>query len=240
MKTQINEIWKNVDGYNGKYQVSNFGRVRNTDYRGTGEERLVSIQEQKYTGYQYANLTYGKTTRTYLVHRLVALAFIDNPSNLEQIDHINNNRTDNRVSNLRWVSRKTNNGRKHARLQRSLNSKPGEHRAITLTKDNITVQFRTQQEAADYIGCSRVLITKALQDTECHHALGWTVQYSTQSKSIYSAFRMQKLLPKLKARLAKWENHKPTNKSEIRIQEIKDAISTIEESVVDNLYKSLN
>lgn len=228
MKTQINEIWKNVDGYNGKYQVSNLGRVRNTNYRGTGEVRLVSIQEQKFTSYQYANLTYGKTTRTYLVHRLVALAFIDNPNNLEQIDHKNNNRTDNRVSNLRWVSRKTNNGRKHARLQRSLNSKPGEHKAITITKDDKVLQFRTQQEAADYIGCSRVLITKALQDTECHHALGWTVGYAEQTKTIYAKFRMKKLLPKLRERLAKWQAHEPTIKSEKRIIEIKDAIAKIE------------
>ncbi len=84
------EIWKDIVGYEGKYRISNFGKVFSII-----SERLLS--PGKICGYLSVNLC-GKQ---YRVHRLVAMAFIPNPEGKPYIDHINTIKTDNRVENLR-------------------------------------------------------------------------------------------------------------------------------------------
>ena len=98
----MQEIWKDCKGYEGKYQVSNLGRV-------------WSIGSQKYLkgaikdGYLKVYLTAknGKCKNEY-IHRLVALAFIPNPMSLPQVNHINKEKTDNCINNLEWCSNKYN------------------------------------------------------------------------------------------------------------------------------------
>lgn len=102
MSRQV-EIWKEIKGYEGKYFVSNLGNVANAD--GNPVRKELS---QK--GYERVQLYNGKGTRTNKkVHRLVAEAFIPNPHNLPQINHIDENKRNNRVSNLCWVDNRTNN-----------------------------------------------------------------------------------------------------------------------------------
>ena len=98
----MQEIWRDISGYEGLYQVSNLGNVKSLNFRGTGKEMVVSLTNK--AGY---NLVSIKGT-SYRVHRLVALAFIPNPENKPFIDHINGIRNDNRVENLRWVTNKEN------------------------------------------------------------------------------------------------------------------------------------
>lgn len=107
------EVWKDIDGYLGLYQVSNLGRVKSLDrYINNGKclvfkkGQILKIKE--YKGYCYIKLSKHHKYNQYLVHRLVAQAFIPNPENKPCIDHINTNRTDNRVENLRWVTQKEN------------------------------------------------------------------------------------------------------------------------------------
>lgn len=89
------EIWRNIDNH-PNYYVSNLGRVR--------KENII-LNEYNRNGYRTVSLRSkdGKQ-HTYAVHRLVGEAFIPNPENKPQIDHINTVRNDNRVENLRWVS----------------------------------------------------------------------------------------------------------------------------------------
>lgn len=103
----MNEIWKDVVGYEGKYQVSNYGRVKLLDYRQTGQERLIRPGVNKY-GYLEVTLYKDNKSKTHRIHRLVAQAFIPNPGNKPCIDHINTIRADNRADNLRWVTHKEN------------------------------------------------------------------------------------------------------------------------------------
>lgn len=106
-----NEIWKDVQGYEGLYQVSNLGRVKSVDHYvkcGHNSTRIVKGKILSLTdnghGYMHTGLwKNNKGTQKY-VHRLVAQAFIDNPNNYESIDHLNCKRNDNRVSNLEWVT----------------------------------------------------------------------------------------------------------------------------------------
>jgi hypothetical protein len=96
------ETWRDVEGYNGRYQVSDLGRVKNTK---TGR---VLKPGKKPKGYLFVVLCVGGRGKTRTVHRLVAQAFIPNPRGLTDVDHANNVRTDNSVTNLRWASKSEN------------------------------------------------------------------------------------------------------------------------------------
>ena len=96
------EVWKDIVGYEGIYQVSNFGRVKNTE---TG--RIMKTYKDKY-GYITTSISYKGKTKHFLIHRLIAKAFIPNPENKPHINHINTIRDDNRIENLEWVTRKEN------------------------------------------------------------------------------------------------------------------------------------
>lgn len=97
------EIWKNIEDYE-KYQVSSLGRVRTT--RGNG--KILSLKKKNRQGYVIIALRKDGKNFYKRVHRLVAQAFIPNPDNKPDIDHINTDKTDNRVENLRWATRKEN------------------------------------------------------------------------------------------------------------------------------------
>lgn len=101
------EIWKNIEGYEN-YRVSNLGRVKSLNYRRTGRKEILKCYKDR-NGYLIISLSQGKGKNNwFLVHRLVAQAFIPNPDNKPQVDHINTDRTDNRVENLRWCTREEN------------------------------------------------------------------------------------------------------------------------------------
>ena len=104
------EIWKDVVGYEDRYQVSNIGRVRSKDlllHKSDGKTelrkgRIVKFELSKsgYWQYLFSNGTIEKR-KLMRIHRVVAMAFIPNPENKPCIDHINTIRTDNRTENLR-------------------------------------------------------------------------------------------------------------------------------------------
>lgn len=108
----------------------------------------------------------------------MAEAFIPNPSNLEQVDHINNSRTDNRKSNLRWVSRKFNNSRPHARKMKRLNSRhtARSHLAVRGESGGVVRYFKTARHASNEIGCPHPSVIKVLRgDFKQTH--GWKFKY---------------------------------------------------------------
>lgn len=89
------EIWKNVVGYEGLYEISNLGRVKSNCNGGRILKWNVSNN-----GYATVELFKNKKSKRVLVHRLVASAFIDNPNNLPQVNHIDENKLNNHVDNL--------------------------------------------------------------------------------------------------------------------------------------------
>ena len=101
------EIWKDIEGYEGKYQVSSEGRVRSLNYNNTNEVKELKL-DKRLDGYVYAGLSRCDKVKFYRVHRLVAQAFIPNLENKPYTDHINGIRDDNRVENLRWCSPQEN------------------------------------------------------------------------------------------------------------------------------------
>ena len=104
----LGEIWLPIKGYEGLYEVSNFGRVRNLNYKGTGMVKI--LQTHARLGY-YIKVSLRKDGRVryFRVHRLVAIAFLPPPqSGQTQVEHINCDKRDNRVQNLRWCTPKGN------------------------------------------------------------------------------------------------------------------------------------
>lgn len=96
----IDEQWRNIVGYNGNYQVSNYGRIKRNEH--------ILKPDYNSSGYLRVGLRKDGKTKKELIHRLVAEAFLDNPSNLPVVNHINEDKEDNRVSNLQWSSVKDN------------------------------------------------------------------------------------------------------------------------------------
>lgn len=113
----IEEVWKDIKGYEGLYQISNLGKIKSLGrYYHSGmynkvkkyQKENIRKTEKLKNGYIKVTLCNNGKLKGYLVHRLVAEAFIPNPSNLLQINHKDENKENNNANNLEWCSSKYN------------------------------------------------------------------------------------------------------------------------------------
>lgn len=104
----MKEIWKDIDGYEGLYQVSNLGRVKSLPRNGTVKTEKIMRLTRTPKGYLNVCLTKSKHQNPQRVHRLVAKAFIPNPYALPQVNHKDEDKTNNKVSNLEWCDNRYN------------------------------------------------------------------------------------------------------------------------------------
>ena len=130
------EKWKEIPGYDGKYEVSTHGNVRCVNYRNSGMSKVMKMHLTKHNYYMITLRQGGKNVNR-SVHRLVALTWIANPNNLPEIDHINSNPSDNRVENLRWCTKEdnlSNPATKEKRQNTKVKSKPYSKNPLTEEK----------------------------------------------------------------------------------------------------------
>lgn len=101
------EIWKDIEGYEGLYEISNLGRVKSLP-RNTTKGGIKTVYKSGKSSYYKVLLCKNGKQKQPTIHRLLASAFIPNPDNKPQVDHINGDKTDNRIENLRWVTKSEN------------------------------------------------------------------------------------------------------------------------------------
>lgn len=98
----MKEVWKDIQGYEGLYQVSSFGNVFSCR-----RKKCIKLRKTK-KGYFRAHLSKEGHAKDFAIHRLVANAFLHNPDNLPQVNHKDEDKANNRVDNLEWCTQKDN------------------------------------------------------------------------------------------------------------------------------------
>jgi hypothetical protein len=134
---------KEVKGFYGRYQVNERGEVFNSH----GSQLKLALKKN---GYYYAVLFQHGVARFKSVHRLVAEAFIPNPENKPQVNHINGDKRDNRVENLEWVTHRENFA--HASRVGLLHTSPV---AMLDKEGNLIRTFNSLKSAEEYVGAKR-------------------------------------------------------------------------------------
>lgn len=140
----ITEIWRDIPGYEGLYQVSNCGRIKSMYHNKV-------VTGGKYpNGYRFIALSKDHVKRNCLVHRLVALTFINNPDNLPVVNHIDGNKQNNTVNNLEWVTQGEN--LKYAVDIGLMESQCKIRRKVVITNNDETRTFKTMKDCAAFFG----------------------------------------------------------------------------------------
>ena len=174
------EIWKNIKGYKNFYQISNFGKVKSLKRQRTGKngskvsvkKRILKSGKSK-SGYLQVVLCKKGICKNFSIHRLIAIAFINNPTNHPEINHIDGNKTNNKIENLEWCTRSYNclhsyklNLVKIIKGENHKNSKLNEIQVkiIRSLKDDLT-----QKEIAKYFNISQTNIKDILNRRTWKH-----------------------------------------------------------------------
>lgn len=98
------EIFKDIKGYEGLYQVSNMGNVKSLGNGGSNSKEKILKPQKNYKNYLFVGLWKQGKRKFYLIHRLVAEAFINNPNNYEEVNHRDEDKTNNTIENLEWCT----------------------------------------------------------------------------------------------------------------------------------------
>lgn len=163
------EIWRDIEGYEGLYQISNLGRIkrvaRASKNKGTYgsmyqyKEKILSPQENKRRfGYYEISLHKNKKEKRFKIHRLVACAFVPNPNNKPEVNHIDGDKRNNKATNLEWVTSSEN--KKHAWNHNLYNS---DHRKKAIICNNTNTVYESVTEASIQLNCDRRSIHRVLK-----------------------------------------------------------------------------
>ena len=161
------EIWKDCKGYEGKYQVSSYGRIWSVVSQRYLKQRI------RQNGYCEVGLVAKNGKRkAELVHRLVAIAFIDNPNSYPFVNHLNGIKTDNRIENLEWATPQQNSrhaydnnlGNFQEKLAKSLEkAQQAKQKSYSVYYDgNLIGQYKGRKAAAEVVGCDPCTITRCI------------------------------------------------------------------------------
>lgn len=186
----IEEIWKDIEGYEGYYQVSNLGRVKSLERSYIGphnsihfvKERILKPEIQ-WNGRLQVRLSKGCQLRAFKVHRLVAIAFIPNPDNKPYINHLDCDPTNNIVDNLEWCTPKENSqyASKLGRQKGKENAMKYCAKAVIATnlQTGEEIYFESQKEAMHKLNTTKVnQVCRGKQKS----SKGYTFRYANNNK----------------------------------------------------------
>ena len=173
------EFWADIEGYEGFYEISHLGRVkslrrtimRTNNRKQTFKENILKpVLTSK--GYLTVNLHKVGKVKTFKIHRLLALSFIDNPDNKPQVNHIDGIKTNNRLNNLEWNTSSENT--QHAYNNSLLLPRKGiKHHMSKITEKQVleirASKNKTHQQLADDFQLSRQTIGKIINRKRWKH-----------------------------------------------------------------------
>lgn len=182
------EVWKDIQDYEGYYQVSSMGRVRSKDRTITcrnGAIKFVSAKSvslyEKENGYLVVHLYRDNKGKTKYIHRLVANAFIPNPNNLSTVNHKDGNKHNNTVANLEWASYSDNNqhaydnGLKHSNRNNPHMSK----KVVAYSIDGKKLySFPSMREAERQLGLANGAVSQGIKHGWHYHNFIWKLENS--------------------------------------------------------------
>ena len=160
----MNEIWKDINGFEGYYQVSNMGRVRSVDREVTYSNGTIHHHKCRilkggpnYQGYLHLNLQGNGKHQSATIHKLVALHFVDGYKEGLEVNHIDEDKLNNRADNLEWCTGEYNQKHGTARKRRAESYKRGDYpkrcKALVVYKDGVKIgEYNGFREVADALG----------------------------------------------------------------------------------------
>lgn len=195
----MQEVWKPVKGYEGLYEVSNTGKVRSLDRTGeVSRNGITYICPYKGAELKPVNRSHGylgvmlygkgghkkRGFKTFSIHRLVAEAFIPNPNNLPEVNHIDEDKTNNRVENLEWISH-INNTHYGTAIKRRIEKTKNGSRSRSIqqyTKDGkFIAEYPSLAEVERQTGYAKANICRCAQGSKQYtHAYGYVWKYATR------------------------------------------------------------
>ena len=197
----MEEIWKDIEGYEGLYQVSNLGRIKSLERIVKGqhfEEKIMKLQNNKW-GYKFICLSKNGKRKYPMVHRLVAKAFIANPDNLPFVGHLDDipSKENNTIGNLYWTTTKENNGtlNRRKRVSNSLKGRKLSKEHINNLRKNHTNVSRGNNVNAKIVICDGKEF-KCIRDC----AEYYNINYSTFKSWLNGSNQMNSNFKKLNLR----------------------------------------
>ena len=167
----MEEIWKDIEGYENLYQVSNMGRVKSMGNGNSNKSKeMIMKQTKNRKGYHMIRLCKEGVGKGFSVHRLVAQAFIPNPNNLPQVNHIDEEKTNNIVDNLEWCTAEYN-------VKYGTRTDKTSKQILQITSENKVVRFwKSIRNVENVLGFSNSNIQKCCVGKK-NTAYGYKWQY---------------------------------------------------------------
>ena len=160
----MKELWKPISGYEGYYEVSNLGNVASLRYARGSNRRILKPSINTW-GYLQVTLSRNKKKKNVAIHRLVAETFIENTHNLPQINHIDENKCNNRVDNLEWCDShyNINYGERNLRVSNTLKQP-----VVATLPDGTEEFYSSVQDASTALGVCHSAISNAIYKKNRH------------------------------------------------------------------------
>ena len=184
-KNYIFEEWKDIKGYEGIYQVSNFGRIKSLerlDSSGAIRKETLLKQYKNHNGYLVVTLCKNGVSKKFFVHRLVAEAFIPNPLNLPYVNHKGENKSKNYVWQLEWCTKEYNNNYGSRNLNASKTKIENHIKGKVVFQydlnNNFLKEWLSISDIERELGYKRSVISKCcLNKPHCKTAYGYIWKY---------------------------------------------------------------
>lgn len=158
------EIWKDIPMYEGKYQVSNMGRVKSLNRTSPRGNHTLTIKGgilsptkvgKRCNQYLAVNLVQHAQYKTFKVHRLVAMSFLDNHRNCEQINHKDGNKLNNALDNLEWCTRSENLLHAYRTGLIDLSKRRQNNKTKNVIDQSTGIVYKSMKEAAEHLNVNK-------------------------------------------------------------------------------------